>query len=241
MKHSSTEWNTKPVLLNKNVLGKFDLKKYLVENKLTRISRLLEEAFVSAKGDIGGLDNPLTTNNAEFDESLDSLIELTQKLTQTKDLASTLNYLLKFGWSILVDIQNDKLDDDAYTNLYVETAQLLNSGDLRKSIEKFRDHLTKLETLYTGSDIDQEIDLPTQDKWGLRDYVKDINTGNPNSGNKRFALRTAQQVQRELDILNGKIEGQRYYPGYSKEEIEEFNRAIQLIKNEYLALSAAEN
>ena len=222
-------------------MGKFDLKKYLVENKLTRISRLLEETFVSAKGDIGDLENPLRTGNAEFDKSLNSLMELTQQLLKTDKVESVLEYLLKFGWSILVDIQNDKLDDDAYTNLYVETAQLLNSGNLRKSIEKFRDHLTKLETLYTGSDIDQEIDLPTQDKWGLKDYVKDINAGNPNSGNKRFALRTAQQVQRELDILNGKIEGQRYYPGYSKEEIEEFNRAIQLIKNEYLALSAAEN
>lgn len=219
----------------------FNLKKYLAENKLTRNSQLVEEAFVSAKGNLGDLENPLKTGNAEFDKSLNSLMELTQQLLNTDKIESVLEYLLKFGWSILVDIQDDKLDDDAYTNLYVETAQLLNSGDLRKSIEKFRNHLTKLETLYTGSDIDQQIDLPTQDKWGLRDYVKDLNSGNPNPGNKRFALRTAQQTQRELDIINGKIEGQRYYPGYSKEEIEEFNRAMQLIKDEYLALTAAEN
>lgn len=219
----------------------FDLKKYLAENKLTRNSQLLEEAFVSVKGDLGDLENPLTTGNAEFDKSLNSLMQLTQQLLNTDRIESVLEYLLKFGWSLLADVQKGEADDDAYTTLYIKTAQLLNDGDVAKSIIKFRDHLTKLETLYTGSDIDQEIDLQTQDKWGLRDYVKDLNSGNPDSLNKRLALRTAEQTQRELDILNGKIEGQRYYPGYTKEEIEEFNKAMQLIKDEYLALTAAEN
>ena len=220
----------------------FNLKKYLAENKLTRNSKLIEEAFVSTKGDLGDLDNPLKTGNAEFDKSLNSLIDLTQQALKTDKIEAVLEYLLKFGWSILTDLhEKGEADSDDYTNLYIQTAKLLSDKPVDRSIIKFRDHLTKLETLYTGSNIDQEIDLQTQDKWGLRDYVKDLNSGNPNPGWKRHALRAAKQTQRELDIIDGKIEGRRYYPEYSKEEIEEFNRAMQLIKNEYLALAAAEN
>jgi len=57
-------------------MDNFNLQKYLTENKATRNSKLLEEAYVSPEGNLEDFAKVPSSNNPEYDEALDELLYL---------------------------------------------------------------------------------------------------------------------------------------------------------------------
>lgn len=135
----------------------FNLKKFLIENKLTSNSRLISEAHITPEGDLEELPNMSSSGNRKFDDAFSNLLRI------VVDTDSTLH--LREGLEVIENRVNDYLDyirkskftgsvtdlinpDTEFETALLSVIKATGREDCRRALLQLRSYISKLIGTY---------------------------------------------------------------------------------------------
>lgn len=141
----------------------FDLKKFLIENKLTTNSKLIQEAYVSPEGNLEDFLGTPSSGNSKFDKAFDNLLQLaSDSYGNGPDVIDGLENLIELArdYKRQIEGSGDSIDTviDPTSELniaFLNTAKSTNQDSL-DALQMISDRATELWRMYLPDSKDQD-------------------------------------------------------------------------------------